>query len=262
MLSFLVSLSSFIILSVAQAEELRVATLNIGHGRGAGVHQALQSRNRVSVNIDEVAGVLQGLELDVLALQEADTSAWWSGHNNQVVTLSETLQLNHSVVGAHSQKQRLEYGTSLLTSIPLIHDQSIVYRSSFPLPSKGFVFGVVQFQGRDIGIASVHLDPLKPKVRRLQMQRLTETVMKQEIPLVVMGDFNLEWGEELQTYCDTLGLKAHQPETQLVSFPKLQRRLDWILVSSEFVFTEYETLAPEISDHKVVTATIAFQQQD
>ena len=163
MLSFLVSLSSFTFLPVVQAEELRVATLNIGHGRGAGVHQALQSRERVSVNIDEVAGLLQGLELDVLALQEADTFAWWSGHNNQVVTLSETLQLNHSVVGTHSQKHRLEYGTSLLTSIPLIHDQSIVYRSSFPLPSKGFVFGVVQFQGRDIGIASVHLDPLKQR---------------------------------------------------------------------------------------------------
>lgn len=250
-------LQLFLLLSMSFATEITVATLNIGHGRGTGGHQTLQSTAKVSSNISLIADTLQQLDVDVLALQEADLDAWWSGNQNQVATLSDELSMPHVIMGGHSQKQRLAYGTSLLSTVPFTYEVSRTYRSSFPLPTKGFVFGLVELDGVEVGVASVHLDPLKPKVRSLQVDELSAVLKQHSVPLIVMGDFNMEWGDEMETYANKLGLTSFQPKDPYISFPKLNRRLDWILVNDDIEVLHYHTETTRVSDHNLVIAKLS-----
>ena len=156
--------------SLAFATEFTVATLNIGHGRGDGVHQALQSTVRVQSNINKIGESLLLHDLDVVAFQESDSAAaWWSGNQDQVQSLSTLLNMQYTLMGRHAQRSRLEYGTSLVSRQPMNETQSIAYRSSFPLPPKGFVVGVMTIDEMDIAVVSIHLDPRKSTIRTRQL---------------------------------------------------------------------------------------------
>jgi endonuclease/exonuclease/phosphatase family metal-dependent hydrolase len=242
--------------SIASATEVTVATLNIGHGRGDGAHQALQTSVRVQSNIKKIGESLLAHELDVVAFQESDSASWWSGNQNQVQTLSTLLNMPHTLMGVHAQRSRLEYGTSLVSRQPMSETQSIVYRSSFPLPPKGFVVGVMTIDEKEIAVVSIHLDPRKSSIRTRQIDELQKTLATLDLPLIVMGDFNAEWGPELEGYCTKLGLKSYQPTQTLVSFPKLNRRLDWILIGDGLEFRDYFTESTTLSDHNLVVATL------
>jgi endonuclease/exonuclease/phosphatase family metal-dependent hydrolase len=75
-----------------------------------------------------------------------------------------------------------------------------------------------------------------------------------------MGDFNTEWDHEdgvLRQLTDELGLVAYSPEGDaIVTYPRLGRRLDWILVSEPLRFKGFHVLDDEVSDHRVVVADV------
>ena len=75
-----------------------------------------------------------------------------------------------------------------------------------------------------------------------------------------MGDFNCEWaGKEptLRTLAQKLGLRSYRPEAgDMMTFPSLNKRLDWILISPELEFVTYEALADVVSDHRGVVASL------
>jgi len=76
-----------------------------------------------------------------------------------------------------------------------------------------------------------------------------------------MGDFNCEWpGEDkpIRVLAEELDLAAYEPSApDMYTFPKLDKRLDWILVSPELKFVEYETIPDHLSDHRGVVAVLA-----
>ena len=242
--------------ALSLATEFTVATLNIGHGRGSGRHQALQSQSKVQANVENIGASLIPLELDVVAFQESDKAAWWSGNQDQVQSLSTHLEMEHTLTGLHTQRSRLEYGTSLVSRYPITATQSVAYRSSFPLPPKGFVIGIVHIDQQKVAVVSIHLDPRRTNVRARQIEDLYLALQSVDLPLIVMGDFNVEWGPELEGYCDKLDLSAYMPTQTMVSFPKLNRRLDWILVGDGLQFQDYTTDTSTLSDHNVVMATV------
>ena len=77
----------------------------------------------------------------------------------------------------------------------------------------------------------------------------------------IMGDFNDEWGQAgsiLPLLVETLDLNPYRPdEAGLVTFPRFNKRLDWILISPEFEFISYEVVPDSISDHLAVVAQLA-----
>ena len=79
---------------------------------------------------------------------------------------------------------------------------------------------------------------------------------------VIMGDFNTHWSPTILELCAKLNLKAYRPETQEITFPKLKKRLDWILVSREISFLHYEAHKSDLSDHYPVSATLLIPKQD
>lgn len=242
---------------------IRVLTLNIAHGRKNGFNQALQRRDKIRSNLQDIAGMLQRLAPDIVALQEADGPSLWSGRFDHVAFLAEQACFPHFFHGNHVNMLRLRYGTAVMSAHPVIASRSIRFQPSPPLPPKGFVISTVETQQeRLLDIVSVHLDFARRTIRERQCEEMVEALLSRDNPLVIMGDFNCEYSTREQTLrrlASRLKLHAYDPDNvRLITFPTTNRRIDWILCSRTMRFVHYEVVPQQLSDHRAVIADLEF----
>jgi endonuclease/exonuclease/phosphatase family metal-dependent hydrolase len=239
--------------------EITVMTLNLAHGRAEGLHQILQSGNQARNNLDVITSLLDRESPDLIAFQEADAASAWSGRFCHPCYLSEQADYGYGWQGRHASGFGVAYGTTLLSRLPLVKPAARTFAATFFGTPKGFVSAAFRWPGTDLEVQaiSVHLDPLRADVRRRQLAVLTEEFADRRQPLIMAGDFNTIWGDDLRRLAETLDLHVYQPESQqLVSFPRRGRRLDWILISRHFDFLSYRTLPDPVSDHRAVIARL------
>ncbi len=244
-------------------DSLRVMTLNLAHGRGQGLHQALQSAGVRSRNLEQVRALLAREAPDLVALQEVDAPSFWSGGIDQLDFLGRDLQFRHFVHGAHVQAIGLAYGNGLLAALALDDSKAVTFAPAAGHPAKGFVAARFRWPGRpglELDLVSLHLNPLSAQLRRAQALELVQSLTPRQRPLILMGDFNTDWqrpDSALRLIAVELGLRAYRPEAEdLDSFPRLGRRLDWILISPELEFLDYRVLDARVSDHRPVLAEL------
>jgi endonuclease/exonuclease/phosphatase family metal-dependent hydrolase len=242
---------------------LKVMTLNLAHGRSAGRHQILQSSSSITRNLDSVARLLERESPDVVAFQEADIASAWNGSFNHAEYLAHRAEYDFSVSGEHVRGLDLSYGTAMISRVGINEARSVTFNPRPPLPSKGFVISTITWPGSEaveVDIVSVHLDFASAKTRRRQVERMVGELAHSDRPLIIMGDFNCEWGSRgsvLRQLADNLDLQVFEPESpRYTSFPGWNKRLDWILISPEFRFENYNVLPDVVSDHLGVTARI------
>ncbi|MDD5476068.1 MAG: endonuclease/exonuclease/phosphatase family protein [Syntrophales bacterium] len=242
---------------------LRVMSLNTAHGRKEGSHGILNGELTTRSNLGDIANLLRRLRPDIVALQETDGPSAWSGMFDHVKYLSDRGHYPFSVLGEHVRGKLNVYGTALLSNLPLEDPLSMRFSPAPPTFSKGAVISTVRIPGtpeRAIDVVSLHLDFARKSVRMRQVEELVDGLINRANPLIIMGDFNCEWttGEpSLPFLARRLNLKAFRPEaTNMVTHPTSQRRLDWILLSSELEFWSYRTIQEPLSDHLAVVAEI------
>jgi endonuclease/exonuclease/phosphatase family metal-dependent hydrolase len=242
---------------------LRLMTLNIAHGRKDGPNQIFQKRKTIESHLNDIARVVRQEKPDVLALQEADGPSIWSGGFDQVAYLAEKANFAFFVRGEHVKGMRINYGTALLSVFPLSGAISFTFEPSPPTFSKGFVLATVSPSGRSdmsFDLVSVHLDFSRKSVREKQVDDMISRLLIRNRPLIIMGDFNCELKSKeatLRRLVDELDLKAYLPVSQnLETFPKLGKRLDWVLISPELEFMKYRVLPDVISDHYAVLCEV------
>ncbi len=79
--------------------------------------------------------------------------------------------------------------------------------------------------------------------------------------MIVMGDFNEQWdsnGSVVKRLVEEAGLVAYQPDSEALPTYK-SKRLDWILVSPQLEFVDYQVLEAELSDHQLVLAELRWR---
>ena len=79
-----------------------------------------------------------------------------------------------------------------------------------------------------------------------------------------MGDFNEEWDSEesvIQILVNEGGMKAYQPES-LDHASYKDKRLDWILISSELEFNSHRVFQQEVSDHRLIVAELRWSDSE
>ncbi len=246
-----------------QASTLKVMTLNIAHGRSTGFHQLLQSRSTVVRNLDQIRKVLKRERPDLLGLQEADGPSFWSGNFNHVNYLADNQFFYQYVRGKHADGMNLSYGTALLSSLELEDPLAITFAPAVAAAPKGFVVATINWPGQgftEVDVVSVHLAALRKSLRKEQATELARTIAERGKPTIIMGDLNAGWNggtSALHLLVEALDLKTYLPhDDKLVTFPKFNERLDWILVSREFDFVSYKVLPDPVSDHRGVIAEL------
>ncbi len=244
---------------------LKVMTFNVAHGRGLSFQQALLARSTVASNLGAVASVVAREAPDLVGLQETDGPSVWSGHFDHTSSLAAAAGYPHSFRGHHGRGLwpfRLDYGTALLSRLPLFGSASATFEQSWR-DNKGFVVSTVRvpaFGGAEVDVASVHLDFLRAEVRARQIETLIAALEARGRPVILLGDLNCDWSETtcVPRLASALRLRAHSPDggTPTYSSEDPDRRIDWILVSEAMTFRSYRTLDDRVSDHRAVVAEV------
>lgn len=247
----------------ADEPALKVMTLNIAHGRGTGFHQMLQYSDETLENLENIATLLNDAGPDIIALQEADGPSFWSGNFNHVEYLASRGVFSRSVQASHVNAMGLSYGTALMSRLDLSNPKAVTFDPSLSPVPKGFVVSTISWPEReeiDVDVVSVHLDFMSGSIRKKQADELIAMLHARNNHVIVMGDLNSEWlrkDSAARYLAKMLELKAYQPENmELVTFPALGERLDWILISSGLEFHSHEVIGTGISDHRGVVAEI------
>jgi len=242
---------------------LRVMSLNLAHGRADGLHQLLTSKEAIRRNLGFAADVVRREQPTVVACQEADAPSVWSGRFNHVIYLTDKSGLRFAVHGVHVRGPGLQYGTAMITGLPVTDALAVTFKPSPPTFAKGATVTAVHWPGRPelaVDVVSVHLDFSRPSVRKRQVDALAAALRTRGRPLIVIGDFNCTWQASesvVATFAEQTGTHVYRPEaTDLATFPALNKRLDWVLISSEFEFVTYRVLTDVVSDHWPVVCDI------
>ena len=254
---------------------LRVATLNVAHGRGLAVSQFSLKPEAFRANVEAISKLLRRERPDVLAWQEADGRSAWRGLFDHVDYIAKHADYRYVHHGMHFEAGigdfSIRYGTALLSHYPLRSTHS--YRSLVRhFHTKGFVTAELDFDGGPVVVASIHLDSMSAEVRRKEAKKIIEILSNTKKPLIVMGDFNSRWKSEtdaVRVITSGLRLQAFQPDaghglleaafrTSMMTFRSNVpvSRLDWILISPELEFVDYRNWPDKVSDHLGVAATI------
>ena len=242
---------------------VKVVSLNAAHSRSMGFHQALQSSDKARVNLDAIVDVLERENPDIVALQEVDGPSIWSGKFDHVEYLARKAGYSSTVRGTHMKTAGLDYGTALMARHGLGDAVSVGFGGALSVPRKGFVISSMQWPGRldtSVDFVSIHLDPLRAKVRARQVDELIAVIEERGRPVIVMGDFNDDWYDDdaaVRLLGDALKLKPHSLRCEEChTHRRMKNFVDWILVSSEIRIEDFEILSDDISDHYAVAATL------
>ena len=215
-------------------------------------------KSKLKSNLDEIAKVIKRENPDFCALQESDARTFYSNDLHQSCYLAEKCQMSNCIQGRHVNGMNFIYGTSLLAKTAVKDPVSVAFDFKPPNPTKGLVIASTKLMGIEIDLVSLHLDFMRKKLRHSQIDALISVLRERKNPAIIMGDFNSEWKENssVQKLCREMKMKVWHAEDAIYTFPKLKKRLDWILIPQDFSFSSYKVLDDKVSDHLAVIAEI------
>jgi len=246
---------------------IRVATLNLAHGRKDSINQLFVWGNTFKENLDDIADVLSLHKPHVVALQEADAVSRWSGSFDHVAYLATAAEYPWRSHVSNAEGWLYSYGTALLSLQPIIETIEHTFEPSPPTLDKGFVLAQIEWfsddknKSRKIDIISVHLDFSRQSVRDEQIGEMLEIVSARTNPTIILGDFNSEWLAEtsvIKELTEKSRFITYKPEAANCNSYK-DKRLDWILITKDLEFVNYQVLPDTLSDHSMIIADIRFK---
>lgn len=245
-------------------EEITLMSLNLAHGRSDGPNQMWVDNDTIRQNLVQAAELIAHHKPDAVALQEADAPSWWSGDFSHTSSLARQSGLYFAAQSSNVNGLGLDYGTALIGSLEVEKTaQAHTFQRSFPTFSKGCICTTCYWPGSPefkFCLISVHLDFANAEVRASQLDELTQLIRHQQLPVIVMGDFNTEANERLKQFLDDNQLSTWRWDaSDIVTFPTFESRLDWICVSKEFVITDHSVIEKIVSDHRAIKATVRRQ---
>ncbi|WP_455219719.1 endonuclease/exonuclease/phosphatase family protein [Kaarinaea lacus] len=246
---------------------LRIATLNIAHGRKDSVNQLFVRKNTFENNLDDIAAMLKKNRPHVVALQEADAASLWSGSFDHVTYLASAAEYPWQTHAPNASSWLYSYGTALLSEQPIIETIKHTFTPSPPTLDKGFVLAQIKWPygdektSRMIDVISVHLDFSRQSVRKQQLNEILKILSTRKNPTIIMGDFNSEWltkASVIKELAEKLGFEAYEPESEIYHTYK-GKRFDWILITNDMEFINHQVLPDTLSDHSMIIADIRFK---
>ncbi len=206
--------------------------------------------------------VMEGLDADLIGLQEVDMSLLVDGRN-QLDYFAETLAM-HAVAGSNVKGRRGKFGNALLSRWP-VRTVRRIDLSVRHLEPRGALDCDLDVDGQRLRVVVTHLG-LNAAERRLQVRRLIAALNDgpSGVPTIVMGDFN-EWKPTrgaLRALDRHLGISA-MPLTFPSRLPLLPLDRIWAWPAEGMVRQGVYTtpLSRITSDHLPLRAEIAWVER-
>ena len=203
-------------------------------------------------------------------MQELDSVSLWSGGFDHSDKIALDAGYDWKAHAEHASSWLFNFGTAVLSRLPILSTSSHRFAPSPPTLRKGFVVSQVAWPDADhpsntslIDVVSVHLDFLQDEIRAKQIAELAESMARSKNPMIILGDFNSEWNapeSSVQALAERLNLTVYKPDATHLETHHSQR-IDWILLSPEMEFVNYSVLPDVLSDHQAVLAEIRFKPQ-
>lgn len=250
-------LASFAQRAALQRRPLRALTFNIWHDAG-----------NWPLRLKLIVDVLRAADADVIALQEVLQDS-----KKQLPNQAETIATALGAYSVHFMSTAPEgaanrYGNAILTRLPVSAVETIKLE---PLDDHRTAIRLrVDLQGRPVDVVNTHLawKPEQEPVRAQQIGGLLAWLPQDQVPLVLMGDFNAELDEPPLAQIAARGLvpalKPGTVDSTLVTSRGLPARvIDHIFVNPRvFEVSEARRIADGAvdgkypSDHFGVAATL------
>lgn len=253
----------------AARAELRIASLNVAHGRGDSLNQLLVSRQAIRDNLRKIARFLVQQRIDIVALQEADAPSHWSGGFHHTDFLANRVGYPWWTQDSHARLGIANYGTAVLSALPITAAAGLSFAPSPPTARKGFTVAEIQWpvapgHEQTVDVISVHMDFSRRSVRERQSAELAEIMQGRKNPLIIMGDFNSEaLASRLVAAAATNDRLLHTPDTDAGELSTYKnKRLDWIIISGELEFIDYRSAPEMLSDHRAVVASVRLRSTE
>ena len=208
----------------------------------------------------EIVAYLKETDPDVILFQEVvfipDISPF-----NQVQLLNQELQYpyEHSAVTrlqpSHEYRTFRE-GLGMLSKHPVTKTDTVVLKKEFDDEHNRIIQMIdMVVDGAVVQLANVHFS-LTDDVdfATAHLKETLEIISDKDEKRIIAGDFNID---HLETLSDMWSDKYEaSTKTPYVSFPKMNKRNDYILVPKPVTLGEVTTSGDTLSDHRAVTATI------
>jgi endonuclease/exonuclease/phosphatase family metal-dependent hydrolase len=235
------------------APALRVASYNIRHGEGV---------DR-KIDLKRIAGVINALQPDLVALQEVDKTCSRSGNQDLAAELGRLTGMHHRF-GKFMDFQGGEYGMAILSRLP------IVKAVRHPLPAGAEPRCALEVKVRapaitvPLSFVCIHNDWTDERIRVNQVQALLAALGGHANPIILAGDFNGERSDASMALLEQAGWrileknKGEQDKTFPSGDPGVEidfvvlKRLPVAAVEHQVI---HETVA---SDHRPILAVMTF----
>jgi endonuclease/exonuclease/phosphatase family metal-dependent hydrolase len=208
------------------------------------------------------AQVIDGLDPDVVVVNEVDRGWLLTGGHDNLRLLSSGLRLPHHVFAPAADEV---WGNAVLTREPIRQQHtSRLPRVGAPM-ARSLVTAVIELdEGRELGIVGTHLHHVEdePEVRLRQVRAVAAEVARlrdRGVAVLVLGDLNAEQAapeleplEELLDHAVPAGVPtwpAWDPEVQI----------DHVLVSDDLEVVRAGVLTAKVSDHLFVAVEVALR---
>ena len=259
-------------LSTAGKETIRVACYNIAHGRGiADSNWSGGTLKERMDRLDKIGELLKKIDADVVVLNEVDFDSSWSHSVNQAEYLAKVAGYPFRVEQRNLDFRLLwwkwRFGNAILSKTPIsgacvINFPDYRWWETLLAGKKRAVKCEVAFNGSHHVIVGAHLSHRSEALRVQSAQVLVNCVHRGLYPVVIAGDMNstpagfpnhqvdandrnaIEVFEQSGTAC-------RYSDRQAMTFPSTrpQMMIDWILISNDFSFQDYQVLKSDLSDH-------------
>ena len=235
---------------------LTVVTYNIYHGEDA----------NGGSNLDAVAGIINSLQADLVALQEVDKKTTLVNGLDLTAELSQRTGMR-GIFGRAMDYAGGEYGEAVLCRHPVLE----IKNNPLPHTPKAEPRAALEVHvelpgGERVVFIGTHLDHVRDQTNRMmQVRRIEELFADVDLPMILAGDLNAAPGS------DPINLLCKQwtcadPNDPQPTFPSVgpRRKIDYIMLkpSHRWKVLTVRVLDDKItSDHCPVYAVLELQPE-
>lgn len=235
-----------------------------------------------AARLDAIAEELRHLDADIVVLNEVDFDASWSHRVNQAEYLATQAGYPFRVEQRNLDFRFLfwtwRFGNAILSRHPISSAQEIKLPDYLALETwlagkKRGVLCDIEWSGRSLSLAAVHLSHRSEGLRVRSTRQLIELAAEKTTPLFVLGDLNATPpgfpashrdadGKKTLAELDASGLFSRYPQAVPTAADltyhsrQPESVIDWILIPNDWHFVNYAADPSGLSDHRPVVANV------